>query len=85
MAACIYFICTLLSAACAILLFKAYSEKKFNILLWSAVGFVGFTLNNLLLLIDVTLLPSIDLSIWRTIPALAGVSMLLYGLITDTV
>jgi hypothetical protein len=28
--------------------------------------------------------PTMDLSLWRTLPALAGVALLLYGLVWET-
>lgn len=81
----IYILCTLLSGGCSYLLFKAFREKKFKILFWSSCGFLGFSINNLMLFIDLIVINSADLSVWRTIPALVGVVTLLYGLITDTV
>jgi hypothetical protein len=80
----VYILCAATSALCAILLFRGYRESRARLLLWSALCFVGFTLNNVLLIIDVRMMPDVDLSMWRTLPALAGVMLLLYGLIWET-
>jgi hypothetical protein len=39
------------------------------------------TVNNLLLVADKLLVPWVDLSTWRLVPALLGMLVLLYGLI----
>ncbi len=52
-----------------------------RLLLWSGLCFIGLALNNVLLFIDLRVLLQIDLSLLRIIPAVAGVIVLLYGLI----
>lgn len=83
MAVTVYALCALTSLLCAVLLFRGYHQKGTRLLLWSAACFVGFFLNNLLLLVDVNV-PLEDLSIWRSLPALAGTFILVYGLIWET-
>ena len=51
--------------------------------MWSAISFIGLTLNNLALWIDKLLLPAIDLSAVRMFLALAAMLALLYGLIWE--
>ena len=80
----VYGLCVLTSAICAALLFRGYTRTRVPLLLWSGLCFTGLTLNNLLLFIDVHVTPLVDLSAWRTIPALAGVLLLLYGMIWET-
>jgi hydrogenase/urease accessory protein HupE len=84
MAAAIYTLCALTAALCAYLLLHAYRRGGYRLLLWSGLCFVGLTLNNVLLVIDKVMLPLVDLSIWRTLMALAAMMVLLYGLIWDT-
>jgi hypothetical protein len=46
---------------------------------------VLLALNNILLFIDLIVVPtSVDLSLWRGATALAGVSVLLFGLIWES-
>lgn len=79
----VYLLCALTSATCAILLLRGYKGSGARLLLWSGLCFLGFALNNVLLIIDVQIGPSADLSIIRTIPSLLGIGLLLYGFIWD--
>jgi len=81
----VYILCAITSFTCAILLFRAYLTRASRILLWSSVCFFGLFLNNVLLFIDVVLVPEQDLSIIRLAAALIPSVMLLYGLIWDSV
>jgi len=54
-----------------------------RLLLWSGLCFAGLTLNNALLVVEANKLVT-DLSNWRTLPALAGVAILIYGLVWDS-
>jgi hypothetical protein len=80
----VYVLCSATSTLCAILLYRGYRNSGVRLLFWSALCFVGFALNNILLIIDVRFVPEVDLSTWRIVPALAGVAVLLYGLIWET-
>jgi Family of unknown function (DUF5985) len=51
------------------------------LLFWSGLCFVGLSLNNLLVVLDRIILPSMDLLRWRLVAALVAVSLLVYGLI----
>jgi hypothetical protein len=83
MAGIIYMLCTLTSLACAVLLLRGYSQSRVRLLLWSGLCFVGLALNNALLYVDTHIVLQTDLSTVRTLPALVGVALLLYGLIWD--
>lgn len=83
MAEVVYLLCTVTSFACAILLFRAYRINKTGLLLWSCLAFVAFALNNILLFIDLVLVPEVDLAILRTSVLLIGFCLLLYGLIWE--
>lgn len=82
MAAAVFIACALTSVACAILLIRGYLASRSRLLLWSSLGFMGFALNNILLVVD-RLVVAEDLSLLRTLPALLGVSVLLFGCIWD--
>jgi len=43
--------------------------------------FSGFALGNVLLVMDLVVLPEQDLTIYRSLPVLAGLAVLLYGLV----
>jgi len=75
---------TLTSLACMILLFRAYAGTGKRLLLWSALCFVGLTVNNLLLFVDLVVFPAFDLRLYRLGASFFGVLFLLYGFIWET-
>lgn len=79
----VYALCALTSLACAVLLLRGFFRTRVRLLLWSGLCFVGLTLNNTLLVLDENTFVT-DLSNLRTLPALAGVTLLVYGLIWDS-
>ena len=83
MAGCIYTLCALTSFACAWLLLQAYCRSRYKFLLWSGICFIALTLNNILVILDKFFI-EVDLSLWRLVMALTGMTILLYGLIFDT-
>lgn len=83
MAEAVYILCALTSALCAGLLYRGYRQSGARLLLWSACCFLGLTVNNGLLYIDLILLPDVDLSVWRLLPAVIGMLLLLFGLIWE--
>jgi hypothetical protein len=79
----VYILCALTSFLCAVLLWRGYRASGARLLLWSAWCFIGLTLNNILLVVDMTMLPEVDLSLIRTLPALVGIALLIYGLVWE--
>lgn len=80
----VYILCAATSAACAALLVRGYRRSGARLLFWSALCFIGLALNNLMLIVDVHVWPEVDLLTLRLLPALAGVVLLLYGLVWET-
>jgi hypothetical protein len=81
----LFLIVLLTSFACMVLLFRAYLNSRLRILLWSALCFVGLTLNNALLFVDLVVLPeSVDLRVYRHAAALIGMLFLIYGFIRES-
>ena len=83
MAALIYTLCALTSLACAVLLLRAYSASRVSLLFWSGMCFLGLTASNVLLVLDRLVYPDVDLYPARLIAALAGLLLLLYGLVWE--
>ncbi len=81
MASAVYVVCALTSLACAALLYRSYRQNRAGLLFWSSACFVGLALNNVLLFVDLVLVPSVDLSLVRSGVAVAAVGVLLFGLI----
>ena len=84
MAEVVYVLCALTSMACAALLLRAHAATRHRILVLSGWCFVGLAINNLLLFFDLVVYANVDLSIIRSVIALAAVATLLAGLIWDT-
>ncbi len=84
MSSLVYALCALTCAVCAVLLLRGYMRSRARLLLWSGLCFVALFLNNAILFIDMRVVPQIDLSVWRTIPALAGVALLVSGLVWES-
>ena len=79
----IYVLCAVTSSRCAVLLVRSYLRTRTRLLLWAALCFCGLALNNLLLVLDKAT-PDFDLSLARSIPALVGLGLLLYGLVWES-
>jgi hypothetical protein len=71
------------SLACMVFLFRAYAGSGMRLLLWSALCFVGLSLNNALLVLDVLVFLDTDLRVLRLAATLAGLLFLLYGFIWE--
>lgn len=84
MATAVYILCSLTSLACAVLLLRGYWHSRVRLLFWSGLCFVGLALNNILLFLDVEIFLDTDLFMVRSLPALAGLGLLIYGLVWDS-
>lgn len=87
----VYFVLFLLAAltciACTVLLFRGYAASGSRLVLWTALCFVGLSVNNLLLFFDLAVFfedPAIDLRLFRHAAALAGLLCLIYGFVSES-
>ena len=81
----VYILSMLTSAACSFLLLRGYRRSGAALLLWSGLCFAGLSINNLLLFIDLVILPTtIDLTMYRQASTLISLLVLLYGLIWES-
>ncbi len=89
MAATVYILCALTSLACAFMLWRGFAQSRARFLMWSSLCFVGLAINNILLFLDRVVLPDVEgfmgtsFQVWRSIVALVGIALLIYGLIWD--
>jgi hypothetical protein len=84
MATLVYAMCALTSVVCALLLIRGYLQTRLRLLLWGGLCFAGLATNNVLLFVDLGLMPELDLTVWRSLPTLAGLMVLIYGLVWET-
>ena len=84
MAEAVYLLCALTSILCAVLLARSYGRQKSRLLMWSTLCFVGLSINNILLFVDLVLTSEdVDLSLVRSGTALVSVLLLLIGLVWE--
>ena len=79
----VYILCALTSLACAVLLMRAYAQSRQRFLLWAGLCFIALVVNNVLLYVDAIIGPSIDLSVPRGAAAVAGIGLLVFGLVWE--
>lgn len=80
----IYLLCALTSLTAAFLLLRHYRAVRTPLLLWSCIGFFGLAVNNVLVFIDLGLLPvTTDLSLPRSLVGAIAMMVLMYGLIWE--
>lgn len=79
----IYVLCAATSVLCATLLFLSYRRQRTRLLLWSTLCFAMLAVNNLLLVVDLVVVPSVDLSLLRSGTALAAMFLLMIGLVWE--
>jgi hypothetical protein len=81
----VYILCALTSIACTWLLSRAWRRSHEAIILWTALGFGGLALSNLILVVDLVFLPdSISLVDQRAFVFFAAQGLLLMGLIRES-
>jgi hypothetical protein len=73
----------LTSILCAFLLIRSYARQRTPLLLWSCLCFVGLALNNIVLFIDIFVVPDVNLDVWRSAIALLSLILMLVGLIWE--
>ncbi|MGH9727528.1 MAG: DUF5985 family protein [Candidatus Acidiferrales bacterium] len=79
----VYVLGILVTLSCGVLLMRGYARGRKRLLLWSSLCFFGLALSNLLLFIDLVMLPGVDLYLWRLIAGAIAMMFLMYGLIWE--
>jgi hypothetical protein len=79
----VYVLCFATSSLCAWLLFRSYRRSSARLLMWSAACFILLAANNLVVILDMLVLPDADLRIYRLTLSVAAALTLLFGFIWD--
>jgi hypothetical protein len=78
----VYSLCALTSLACAVLLVRSWMRTRTKLLAWSSACFMGLTINNIILVIDLVLYKTeTDLSLARAVTAFLSILALVVGLV----
>ena len=80
----VYLLGGAMSLACAVLLLKGYFRGRKRLLLWSGLCFAGLAVSNILIFVDLVLLPEVDLFVARLVVTAVSMGLLLYGLIWES-
>ena len=85
MAEAVYILCALTGTLCAMLLYRGYRANRTRLLFWASLAFLLLAINNVVLYVDLVILPvRPDLFWYRTGVALAAMLLLLFGLVWET-
>jgi hypothetical protein len=79
----IYFFCAATSLVAAWLLLRQYRRRRSPLLFWSSIGFLGLSVNNVFVFIDLGLLPAADLALPRIIVGATAMLLIVFGLIWE--
>lgn len=85
MAEVVYMLCAMMSIACTFLLLRRGPWGSSRLLFWAGLCFALLSVNIIILVVDVVILPDIDFHgrMWRNlVGGLAG-SLLLFGLVWE--
>ena len=80
----VYLLCAATSCICAALLLRGYSQNRVRLLFWSGLCFVGLAVDNVMLYVDLVIVPEVNIAIWRRLPGLVAMLLLTYGLVWDS-
>jgi len=79
-----YTVGALTCLACAVLLLRGYVRVKQQLLLWSGLCFVVLAISNSLIVVDLVIVPQVNLYLARLGTAAVAMALLLYGLIWES-
>ena len=87
MAEAVYILCAITSILCAVLLLRGYRASRARLLFWASLCFVFLAINNVILYIDLVIIPAsspIDLFWYRNTAAVIGMLVLVFGLVWES-
>jgi hypothetical protein len=84
MSGAVYVLCAATSFLCSAMLLRGYLKTHVNLLLWSALCFLGLAIDNSVLSVDRILMPDTDMTLWRRLPGFVALTLLLFGLVWDS-
>lgn len=79
----VYVLCFATCTLCAGLLVRAWMFSRTRLLMFMAISFTLFAINNLFLFMDLVVLEERDLWVFRYVPALLGIAVMVVGFIWE--
>lgn len=80
----VYILCAATCLLCAVMLLRGYRRSGVRLLFWASLCFFGLMLDNVLLYIDVVVVPDVNLAVWRKIPGFVAMLLLVFGLVWES-
>jgi hypothetical protein len=80
----VYLLCAATCLLCSVMLLRGYVRSRVGLLFWAGLCFVGLMFDNIILYVDVVVVPHVDLSIWRKLPGLVAIVLLVFGLVWES-
>lgn len=80
----VYVLFLLTALLCSALLARGYVQSRHRLLFWASICFFALAVENLVLIADLYVVPTIDLRLVRLMIPLVGLGALLYGLLWET-
>jgi hypothetical protein len=80
----VYILCAATCLLCAVMLLRGYQQTKVRLLFWSGLCFLGLMLDNIMLYVDVVVVPDVNLAVWRKLPGLLATMLLVFGLVWES-
>lgn len=80
----VYLLCAATCLLCAWMLLRGYKRTGVQLLFWSGLCFLGLMLDNIMLYVDVVIVPDVNLAVWRKLPGLLATMLLIFGLIWES-
>ncbi len=81
MAQAIYILAAGMCLLCTVLLLRQWAATRLKLLFWSGICFLTLSVANVLLFVDLVLVPHVDLAIYRLVVTLLAIIFMLYGLV----
>jgi hypothetical protein len=80
----VYLLCAATCLVCGVMLFRGYQQTKVRLLFWSSLCFMGLMLDNIMLYVDVVMVPDVNLAVWRKLPGFLATALLVFGLVWES-
>jgi hypothetical protein len=80
----VYLLCAATCLLCTVMLFRGYLNSQVRLLFWASLCFAGLMIDNIILYVDVVVVPDVNLAIWRKLPGLLATTVLVFGLIWES-
>jgi hypothetical protein len=79
----VYLLCAITALACGVLLLRGYRRSGARLLLWCGLFFLALVVENSILFCDRVVYKEVDLVPFLRAFGLAGIALLVYGLIWE--